>query len=145
MTERNLPELPEPTDLRQQVCSKCGYVGPMTTTGVHIKPGSDIACNYWGNSIAFGYTADQMRAYARAAIEQSRAWLPIESAPKDGTEIILNRGLRVGASAWVEWPDSMFGDNCWTIGKDGESWDGDNAPTRWMPLPPAPDAAGGGK
>lgn len=68
------------------------------------------------------------------------AWRPIETAPKDGTEIILRKGDRVGAAAWIKWPSTEYEEagEGWTIGHDSDSWDGDQAPTHWMPLPPPP-------
>lgn len=80
-------------------------------------------------------------------------WRPIETAPKDGTEIILRRGARVGCAAWYEWQKraSEYHSNgtylgefvtdegaSWSIGLDGDGWDGDKAPTHWMPLPEPP-------
>lgn len=68
------------------------------------------------------------------------AWLDISSAPKDGTEIILCRGKRVGAAAWISWPgthDEEAGSG-WTIGQDGDAWDGEQAPAHWQPLPAPP-------
>ena len=70
-------------------------------------------------------------------------WQPINTAPKDGTEILLalNDGSVV-MSSWVE-------DACEYIGSSGffKECDryGDNprfySPTHWMPIPKAPNAA----
>lgn len=66
-------------------------------------------------------------------------WRDIETAPKDGTEIILRRGERVGAAQWIYWPASH--EQCagegWTIGLDGDAWDEGKEPTHWMPMPTA--------
>lgn len=74
-------------------------------------------------------------------------WQPIESAPRDGTEIILRRGNRVTTGSLIVWgskrPDYDERGN--HIGereqKSGALWatvDGgftaDEPPTSWMPL-----------
>jgi hypothetical protein len=80
-------------------------------------------------------------------------WQTIDSAPKDGTEII---GIFCNDYGYQEKP-TIYGP--WTIAWDGKkwasSWDGseviesetdfgtsykgpDVEPTHWMPLPPAP-------
>jgi hypothetical protein len=94
-------------------------------------------------------------ALAQPAAPAEPAWRPIETAPKDGTEILLRKEERVTSGAWVEWTktSSEFhgttgeylgqseqdGGACWA------SWDGgfreDDEPTRWMPLPAASAAA----
>lgn len=67
-------------------------------------------------------------------------WLPIETVPKDGTEIILLKGLRVGAAQWCRWPASEHEDagESWSISGDGDDWNDEKAPTHWQPLPPPP-------
>lgn len=62
-------------------------------------------------------------------------WEPIETAPKDGTEVVLYRpGLR-----------PTFG--CYTVVERYEGWIGwwftnrkEMPPTHWLLLPPRPDA-----
>lgn len=82
-------------------------------------------------------------------------WKPIETAPKDGTEII---GIYVMKYSFGERP-TVYGP--WTVayklGQWVASWDGsfvlesegywgaecktpDIEPTHWMPLPPPPEA-----
>ncbi|MBP5100411.1 hypothetical protein [Pseudomonas protegens] len=79
-------------------------------------------------------------------------WQPIETAPKDGTEIILRKGDRITAGAWIEWSNSAaefhattgvyLGDVEYESGADWSSWDGgfsrDDWPTHWQPLPTPP-------
>lgn len=65
-------------------------------------------------------------------------WQPIETAPKDGTNIILCQGARVTAGEWY----SDRGD------EDRDGWEGwmsqdggfadDDPPEYWMPLPAPP-------
>ena len=62
-------------------------------------------------------------------------WRPIESAPRDGTVIMLSRPF---------WTVPFVGR--WTTSKHGEGWHDDNVDegpllspmTHWQPLPPPP-------
>jgi hypothetical protein len=79
------------------------------------------------------YSDKQMQAaYAAGLADAAPKWLPIESAPQDGTGIILRRRKRVGAAAWVSHKEYEG----WTVGQDGDYWDD---PTHWMQLPAAPE------
>lgn len=95
-------------------------------------------------------------ALAEAEIQRLRClllqrWQPIETAPKDGTEILLADDSRVTFGKWLapsEKPRIIYRDGFapepewdefephWT------SWDGgftqEHPPTHWMPLPPPP-------
>lgn len=78
-------------------------------------------------------------------------WQPIETAPKDGTEVLLFAPGRLTYGAWVEpspepnikYRDGFAPEPEW---EDFEpywsSWDGgfttEHPPTHWMPLPPPP-------
>ncbi len=54
-------------------------------------------------------------------------WLPIETAPRDGTHILtFAAGHGVAEGYWVST-------------SDGDTWRDDGAePSHWMPLPPPP-------
>lgn len=80
---------------------------------------------------------------AAAALRDLTEWRDISTAPKDGREIILRRCERVGSASWIEWPESMFEEagQGWSIGHDGDGWDGNKSPTHWLPLPSAPNQA----
>ncbi|QZP24167.1 DUF551 domain-containing protein [Pseudomonas mosselii] len=78
-------------------------------------------------------------------------WQAIDSAPRDGTEIILRKGDRVTAGAWIEWSKSeasfnsrgdYLGQDEYDSGAHWASWDGgfceDDEPTHWQPLPSPP-------
>lgn len=71
-------------------------------------------------------------------------WQPIETAPKDGTEIIGWNGKSVTCYSWTESEDDNDHSG-WCV--SGYSYGGilydlhnvpDVDPTHWMPLPPAP-------
>jgi hypothetical protein len=72
----------------------------------------------------------------KAALQSSakkQGWQPIETAPRDGTEILVS---------WHGWP-SLEGDNSIEIAifKEGVWWSNDavvSTPSHWMPLPPPP-------
>ena len=85
-------------------------------------------------------------------------WKPIETAPKDGTDVLLASAGRVTVGQWHDesWPTAA--EYHATTGEylgqyeTGEcvpaswmSWDGGFAeadpPTHWMPLPPPPGDA----
>lgn len=102
---------------------------------------------YWYGHV-YGYTAAQMEAYAAAKVREAQAWQPIETAPKDGTNIILADGKHATVGNWYhEEPyiheyrdlggnyagqDEGDGFNGWV------DWSGGITPTHWMPLPPPP-------
>lgn len=65
-----------------------------------------------------------------ATLKQERMWRPIETAPRDGTEILCwcpGIGERV----------LCFDAGCWVLA--GGDYANDYEPTHWMPLPPAPE------
>jgi hypothetical protein len=85
----------------------------------------------------------------RAAL--SPAWLPISSAPKDGTEVLVSTANSRGVfehMAVASWDDTDEYGRCeprWTIfsGKH-HSPALDYHPTHWLPLPPPPASCGEG-
>lgn len=69
-------------------------------------------------------------------------WMPIETAPKDGTEILAWDGMERVIAHWgygAEW-DYEADDMGATYGRWEDNWDGrmEPQPTHWMPLPAAP-------
>lgn len=114
--EAELPELPEPA---------------MREDNPYFGTGSDP----YGTHNLVWYSADQMRAYAeshaaywremhRAANARGDGWLPIESAPKDGTVVLYcdARGNR-----WSDCSPGVLANGC---GYPPTVW-------RHLPLPPA--------
>ena len=86
-------------------------------------------------------------------------WQPIETAPKDGTKVVLAHPewSEYPVAQWMEYPGNPVLDanerDCWVFGWGHDSigftvgiedywlgWDEDQMPTHWMPLPPAPEA-----
>lgn len=74
------------------------------------------------------------------------AWQPIETAPKDGTEILLFELLRgeesmIRAGYWEDQGESIHdvGEAAgWSIADSG--YIGEIRPTHWMPLPAPPES-----
>ena len=73
-------------------------------------------------------------------------WMPIETAPKDGSLILLFRpaAFEWGKVAPGKWEDQKYSKKpqpYWEIWlkigntRDSREWN----PTHWMPLPPAPE------
>jgi hypothetical protein len=70
------------------------------------------------------------------------SWQPIETAPRDGTRVLLwhPRALARGENVIVGWwliDDWWTSHNCWLNDRDPDS-DFDLAPTHWQPLPSPP-------
>ena len=66
---------------------------------------------------------------AIAALDGVRGWRPIETCHRDGTPVVF------------AWPDGLVQVGEWSQLYDEDEWDGGLKPTRWMPLPPAPEDA----
>ena len=70
------------------------------------------------------------------ALEMAKGnvWQPIETAPKDGTQII------VGCSKYKRSYVAIFERGTWRSGWEGGDWtfDVELKPTHWMPLPTPP-------
>ena len=76
---------------------------------------------------------DAIAAIVKA--ERERAWHPIETAPKDGTLVILSGAGRVTAGAWYEWEgtEDVEGGANWSDWYGG--FTDEHPATRWQPLP----------
>ena len=97
------------------------------------------------------FTAEQMREYGKQCANHSTLpgagggeWLPIESAPKDGSVILAWRFYLV-AIMWTgdseyPWDAINLGSHSSTAMLTNRFMDGDNNLTHWMPLPPNPAA-----
>lgn len=73
-------------------------------------------------------------------LEDTMNWQPIETAPKDGTSILVHIPSRLGYFSrqdicpvhWTGW-----GGGCWEISVTGHKCGAE--PSHWMPLPPPPN------
>ena len=65
-------------------------------------------------------------------------WQPIDSAPKDGTDLLVAITHSLGADEWeaIQWVDWQTDDTKWPIYQ--RRIDIPFPPTHWMPLPPPP-------
>lgn len=84
---------------------------------------------------------DPLWEQARAALTAAKAggWLPIETAPKDGTEVLL---LFSKAEYILGKPHGRVRAACWTGSGSSANWSipyfKDDAPTAWQPRPNPP-------
>ena len=87
---------------------------------------------------------EKLELCAQAALAAAFEWRRIESAPRDGTEILaISQGKheitgRAFVPAVVWW--DIYGEG-WTE-KEGEAGDAGWDLTHWLPLPPAPEVKG---
>ena len=89
-------------------------------------------------SVRFMY--ERMIAVAPTPPVSEDRWLPIETAPKDGTRLLLAKIGRdeseCGVGVW--WACTGNWSDQWKNWNDGIEPCGLSAPTHWMPLPKAP-------
>lgn len=92
------------------------------------------------------YLESQVRALlseaaALAEQVQGQQWLPIESAPRDGTEVLCFHSGSMQNARYFEWKCGGTSEKVW--GKpDGWHWSERHPPTHWMPLPHPPISGG---
>lgn len=133
MTAPELPNAPE-----------ADAVGAPVEQPVRLDP-ERAAFEHWSteNWMYVANRSDALEIWlaATTAEREHRAWRPIETAPRDGTEVLVCRTYahnrpEYAVAAWngEEWRD--MGD----IGWAGMHGDEGNQPTHWMPLPPPPKA-----
>lgn len=116
----------------------------------------DLYNTYFDDVFTDGEDADAIiKAIEQAVLQspevQARQWQPIETAPKDGTHIMLSDGTSVTVGHWLYQPGGTTEyrdlDGRW-IGQDDRDefagwidWMGGITPTHWMPLPAPPSDA----
>ena len=77
-----------------------------------------------------------------AGAKSRTEWQPIETAPTDGTRILLARcgKTETGADLGVWWACAGWWSDKWKVWFDGVEPSGLHKPTHWMHLPEAPSA-----
>lgn len=68
-------------------------------------------------------------------------WMPIESAPKDKSVLLLMGGKFPSVGQWDSQPFNYRAHPYWRSERGhifGKTWDRENQPTHWMPLPEPP-------
>jgi hypothetical protein len=99
---------------------------PLATEGVWYPNGTDKP-----GVVGDCYTAEQMLQFRRDALEEAQVWLPIDSAPKDGTEVLV---ITKELGALVMFWDMYHPNAMWSTGLGVARL----KPTHWMPLPAPP-------
>lgn len=94
-----------------------------------------------------------LQSYDAAPVQPEipKDWQPIETAPKDGTNILLTNGITV-AQGWWEHEDPFVRESRDLHGAYADQMESDGFddwldceggmrpnPTHWMPMPPAPE------
>jgi hypothetical protein len=120
---------------------KASFGKQMNATPIHPDP--DVTdWTATGGVIDLGDVANAiLRALEARGCQIVQGWLPIESAPKDGTEILLWPAIRRPVERQV--PSAV---GRWSKYRELECWDdlavghhnGFWKPTHWQPLPPPP-------
>jgi hypothetical protein len=67
-------------------------------------------------------------------------WQPIETAPKDGTKVLVSNGFEMQVAEFSD--SNIFGHKEWVYGEIQNSYNRKSyvaEPTHWMPLPAAPN------
>jgi hypothetical protein len=99
-----------------------------------------LAPQIWSRNISDQQIADLLAPFLRRAAESK--WQPIETAPKDGTWVLI-----AGESGYGGYPLRAEVARCLPLFRPRSPWcnhagdaftDGGPEPTHWMPLPDAP-------
>jgi len=73
--------------------------------------------------------------HIQAELQRLTTWQPIETAPKDGTEIIGCDGYCIEVTAFFKGTKPYQRKEAWVVANDDEGYAQDFNPTHWMPLP----------
>lgn len=134
--------------------------GDVSASAAEVKASANLvrsaACN-WGSddpetkrrSASLEIAIDRLAALAGAQAPGAMKWQPIETAPKDGREVLLAVSLRAGISGKSLVGHYMEGGHCiedhppidagWYFW-NGHQFDRAAKPTHWMALPATPGA-----
>ena len=109
------------------------------TTEKQIREAEDwfnnLLANYYDGQAEIGKNINHI-VRIRSCLQQAldMRWKPIESAPKDGTKVLVYRPIfvdryitEIGIDWWDKWDGAPEG--CWMKSRV------DVQPTHWMPLP----------
>lgn len=94
-------------------------------------------------------TIAEARSIASALREYTESqWRPICEAPKNGSRVLLWAGSRVVIGCWSDESHARRPRPLWVTSSGahgflGVSWDRDNQPTHWRPLPSPPSEQSG--
>lgn len=97
-------------------------------------------------SEAIRQAARHMEDIARTLNSIARPWQPIETAPRDGAEVLVCRAYEDGKAEYAvahNYDDGNGWRDMGDLGWAGMIHDDDNQPTHWMPLPPPPTNTNG--
>ena len=98
-------------------------------------------------SLAKQAEIDELRTAVESLAKdaEARGWQPIETAPKDGTAVMVYPGTWSGRSASIaKWESDKYAKKprpYWSRDDDfgRVTFSREHPPTHWMPLPPPPD------
>lgn len=117
-----------------------------TPSGARVVDLKRVDLDTPGLTVSDLIAVEQAEAYADARVREAQQWQPIETAPKDGTEVIVYHPEAGVCAAFC--PTEGFAWHCMdgqntVIGrKSGRSIPSMtsfiNPPTHWMPLPAPP-------
>jgi hypothetical protein len=82
--------------------------------------------------------AGNVNEFTRTLVGQAPDWQPIDSAPKDGTHVLVTDGTAVVEMRWDD--NAWYELNNHSTDAWGRPWY-DGEATHWMPLPAAPGRA----
>jgi len=74
----------------------------------------------------------------RLQANQRSEWLPIETAPKDGTEVLVFSPDVYYPVEIVTWQKNPYNGDAWASARCVDGLTISGRPTHWMPLPPPP-------
>lgn len=140
-------------ELEAQLSSSGFTAGDMATAAAQgFRDGvASVAASAGSELVAYAVFADNgnIRLWSKALVPHPDAkplylhpsppegagWMPIETAPKDGTRILLHPAVEVH-DAWSKghWSEQQ---ECWLVGGSASGV----AHTYWFPLPPSPSSA----
>jgi len=102
-----------------------------------------VDCPGWGACAQHQTEADAVAAWNRRAPE-AQAWRAIETAPRDGTRILIADGRSTDAAYWSQCAKGYGGSKRypWVILDETNGVNGmtETHPTHWQPLPAPPGA-----